>query len=182
MLICCLLAYSSSLAQFYPPYLAQILGFWVTCGVKMMSLCHVWGWQPPQTASHNHIRHTQKVWAYCYAVHRHMVAALHLHIYTHPNGLRFWGCGSIVESNWCHYVMVEAGSQLKLLPTSILDIYKVFEHIDMLSIGIWYQPYTVIPTLLGWDFGALSNLWSQNDVIMSWLGLTATSNCFPQPY
>jgi hypothetical protein len=33
--------------------------------------------------------------------------------------------------------MVEADSHLKLLTTSILDIYKVFEHIEMLSIGIW---------------------------------------------
>jgi hypothetical protein len=33
--------------------------------------------------------------------------------------------------------MVEADGHLKLLPTSILDIYKVFEHIDMLSICIW---------------------------------------------
>jgi hypothetical protein len=32
--------------------------------------------------------------------------------------------------------MVEADSYLKLLPTSILDVYIVFEHIDMLSIGI----------------------------------------------
>jgi hypothetical protein len=32
--------------------------------------------------------------------------------------------------------MVEADSHLKLLPTSILDIYKVFEHIDMMSMGI----------------------------------------------
>jgi hypothetical protein len=32
--------------------------------------------------------------------------------------------------------MVEADSHLKLLPTSILDIYKVFEHIDMLRISI----------------------------------------------
>jgi hypothetical protein len=32
--------------------------------------------------------------------------------------------------------MVEADSHLKLLPTSIFNIYKVFEHIDMLSIGI----------------------------------------------
>ena len=43
--------------------------------------------------------------------------------------------------------MVEADSHLKLLPTSILDIYKVFEHIDMLSIGNsssltqFYPPY-----------------------------------------
>ena len=42
--------------------------------------------------------------------------------------------------------MVEADSHLKLLPASIFDIYKVFEHIDMLvSIGIQCQPYTVIP-------------------------------------
>jgi hypothetical protein len=33
--------------------------------------------------------------------------------------------------------MVEADSHLKLFPMSILDIHKVFEHIDMLSIGIW---------------------------------------------
>ncbi len=73
------------------------------------------------------------------------------------------------------YVMVEADSHLKLLPTSILDIYKVFEYIDMLSIGIQYQPYTVIPTLLGSDFGVLVHLWlwSQSDVIISWLRLTA---------
>jgi hypothetical protein len=33
--------------------------------------------------------------------------------------------------------MVEADSHLKLLPASILHIYKVFEHIDMLSMGMW---------------------------------------------
>ncbi len=53
--------------------------------------------------------------------------------------------------------MVEANSQVKLLPTSILDIYKVIEHIYMLSIGIWLQPYTVIPTLLSSDFGVLGH-------------------------
>jgi hypothetical protein len=61
--------------------------------------------------------------------------------------------------------MVEADSHLKLLPTSILDICKVFAHIDMLSMGIQYQPYTVIPTLLCSDFGALGCLWSQHDRI-----------------
>ncbi len=79
--------------------------------------------------------------------------------------------------------MVEDDGHLKLLPTSILDMYKVIEHIDMLSMGIQYHPYTVIPTLLlGSDFGVLSHLWSQNDVIMSWLRLTATSIGFPHPY
>jgi hypothetical protein len=33
--------------------------------------------------------------------------------------------------------MFEADSHLKLLPPSIKDIYIMFEHIDMLSIGIW---------------------------------------------
>ena len=33
-------------------------------------------------------------------------------------------------------ILVEGYSHLKLLPASILDINKVFEHIDMLSIGI----------------------------------------------
>ena len=59
-----------------------------------------------------------------------------LYSYTHPTWLRFWGFGSHVESKWCNYVMVEADSNLKLLPASILDMYKVFDHIDMLSIGI----------------------------------------------
>ena len=78
--------------------------------------------------------------------------------------------------------MVDADSHLKLLPTSILDTYKVIEHIDILSMGIQYQPYTGIPTLLGSDFGAPGHLWSLNDEIMSWLRLTVTSNCFPPPY
>ena len=91
-------------------------------------------WQPPQTASPIHITHIQRVWAHWYAVHWHTAAALHS--YTHPSWLRFWGSGSLMESKWCHYVMVEAEGHLKLLPTSTLDIYKEFEHIDMLSIGI----------------------------------------------
>jgi hypothetical protein len=79
--------------------------------------------------------------------------------------------------------MVEVDSHLKLLPASILDVYNVFERIDMLSMGIQYQPYTVIPILLlGSDFGVLGHLWSQNDEIMSWLRLTVTSKCFPPPY
>jgi hypothetical protein len=68
--------------------------------------------------------------------------------------LGFWvNC----EVKMMSYVMVETDSHLKLLPTSILDIYKVFEHIDMLSMGIQNQPYKVTPTLLGSDFGVLGH-------------------------
>jgi hypothetical protein len=69
--------------------------------------------------------------------------------------------------------MVEADR----LPPSISDIYKVCEHtdiIDMLLIGIQQQPsYTVIPILVGSDFGVLGHLWSQNDVKKLWSGVFA---------
>ncbi len=116
------------------PYLPQILGFRVTCGVKWCHYVMVEAYSH-LNASHIHIRHIQSVWAHWYTVHGHAESALHC--YTHPTWLRFWGSGSLVESKWCHYVMVEADSHFKLLPPSILNIYKVFEHIDMLSIGIW---------------------------------------------
>jgi hypothetical protein len=101
--------------------------------------------------------------------------------FTHSNRLRFWVSASLVDSKWCHYAMFMADGHLKLLPVSILDIYTVFEHIDMMSIGIQLQPYTVTPTLFGSDFGVMGHLWSQNDVIKSWLRLAAISNCFPHP-
>ncbi len=105
-----------------------------------------------QTASHIHIRHVQSVWAHWYAVNGHTAAALYS--YTYLTWLRFGGTGSLllVESKWWHNVIVEGDSHLKLLPGSILDIYKVFDHIDMLSIGIGLQPCRVLPTLLGSDF------------------------------
>ena len=87
------------------------------------------------TASRIHIRHIQSVWAHSYAVHGHASAALNS--YNHLTWLLFWGSAwSLVESKWCHYVMVGTDSRLKFLSTSILDIYNVFEYIDMLSIGI----------------------------------------------
>ncbi len=46
------------------------------------------------------------------------------------------GSGSLVESKFCHDLMIEVYIHLKLLPASTLDIYKVFEHIDVLFTGI----------------------------------------------
>jgi hypothetical protein len=119
-----------------PTPLGSYLGFCANCRVKMMwLLCHGWGWQPPQTASCIHSEHKEIVWVHWYAVHWHTVTALQS--YTHLTFLRFWGLGSLVESKWCdHYVMVEADGYLKLLPSSIVDMYKMFEHIDMLSMDI----------------------------------------------
>ncbi len=134
-LMCCPWAYSSSLTQLYTQYLAQILGV----------LGHLWSQNDiirswlRLTATSNcsliHItRYIQTVWTNWSAVHGHTVAALHSH--THTSWLGFLGSGSLVESKWCHNVMVEADCHLKWLPSSIFSIYKVFEHIYMLSMGI----------------------------------------------
>ena len=78
--------------------------------------------------------------------------------------------------------MVEADSHLYQLTPFILDIYKVFECIDMMSKGIQLQLYEVLPTPLGYDFGVLGHMSSRNDAITSWLRLTATSNNFSHPH
>ena len=57
--------------------------------------------------------------------------------------------------------MVEADSNLKLLPASMYDIYTLFEHINVLSIGIQLQPYTVTPPVLGSNFGILGHVESK---------------------
>jgi hypothetical protein len=97
-----------------------------------------------------HIGHRQTVWAHWHAVHGHTVAALHS--YTHLTWLRLGfrvTCGvkmMSIRHGWGWGPPQTASS-------SILDIDKLFEHIDMMSIVIQEQPYAVIPTLLGSDFG-----------------------------
>ncbi len=157
----------------------ESFGFWVTRGVKIMWLCHGWDWQPPQLASHIHIGHIQCVWANWYAIHGHTISPLHS--YSHPLGSDFGVLGHLWSKNDVIMSLLRLTSPQTASHIHIRHI-QVFEHIDMLSIGIWLQPYTVIPTLLGSDFGVLGHLWSQNDVTTSGLMLTATWSCFPPPY
>ena len=158
--------------------MAHILWFWVTCVVKMVSLCHGWGWQPLQTACHIHFRHKQSVWTHWYAVHRHMAVAPNS--YTQCTWVRFCDPGSLVESTWYHYVMAEADSQLKLLLASILNIKKCLS-----TLIYCFQAYSsslkqLYPPYLGHIW--VCHLCSQNDVITSWLRLTVTSNCCLRPH
>jgi hypothetical protein len=46
--------------------------------------------------------------------------------------------------------MAEAGSHLKLLPTSILEIYKVFEHIDICQWAYGSSLKQLCPHYLGY--------------------------------
>jgi hypothetical protein len=52
----------------------------------------------------------------------------------------------------CCGVTDEAVDHHLLHPTSILDVYKVFNHLHMLWMGIWVHRYTVIPVQVGGKF------------------------------
>ena len=45
--------------------------------------------------------------------------------------------------------MVEAPNPLGVHPTSMSYVYKVFQHLDMLWMGIRKYPYTVTPVQVG---------------------------------
>ncbi len=52
--------------------------------------------------------------------------------------------------------MVEADIHLRLLDTSILDIYKVFEPLICCLKGVWMHPHTVTLAKLASDLGSCS--------------------------
>ena len=88
-----------------------------------------------------------------------------------------------LKRKWCHNIMDEADVPLKLLHTSILDIYKVIESLVCCLKGIWVHPSTITPARLAPDLGtSQGHLWSDNDVITSRLRLISTSDPFMHPY
>ncbi len=107
-----------------------------------MPLRDGWGWHPPQTAFHIHIRHVQSVWGIAMLSRGHFSAPLYF--YTGQVDPRFLILWSLVEWKWCHFIIVEAHIYLRLLPTSILDIYKVFEPLVCSLIGVWVQHYIIM--------------------------------------
>ena len=79
--------------------------------------------------------------------------------------------------------MVEADIHLRLLHTSILDIYKVFKPLISCCLKvIWVFPYTVTPAKLTPDLGIQGHLWSGNDATTSCLSLIFTSDHCIHPY
>jgi hypothetical protein len=144
-----------------------------------MSLCHGWGWCPPQTTSYIHIWHIWRVWAIVMLSQGHMGAPIPLH---QPSWPQIWE----VRVTWGVEMIPqhrdEADIPLKLLHASILDIYKVIEPLVCCLKGIWVHPYTITPARLAPDLGSQGHLWSDNDVITSWLRLISTSDPFMHPY
>jgi hypothetical protein len=64
--------------------------------------------------------------------------------------------------------MVEAPNPLGVHPTSMSYVYKVFQHLDMLWMGIWVRPYTVMPVQVGSGFYEIGVGQSLSDVVISW--------------
>ena len=54
--------------------------------------------------------------------------------------------------------MVEAVEPFKLYPTSMSYIYKEFEHLKQLWMGIWQHTHTVTTTELSPDLGELAEI------------------------
>ena len=62
----------------------------------------------------------------------------------------------------------EATNPQRLHPTSILDVYKVFDHFEMLWMGIWERTYAVLHVQVGVNFRK-NGVWpSLYDVVRSW--------------
>ena len=57
-----------------------------------------------------------------------------------------------------HYAIVEAVEPFKLHPTSMSYIYKVFEHLKQLWMGIWQHTHTVTTTDASSDLGELAEI------------------------
>ncbi len=159
--ICCPWTYGSCLKQLYPHYLAQILGFSVTCGVKMMSLHHGWEFQPTQTSSCIQIWTIKSVRAHSYDVHWGKGSSLK-QLYPHylTRILRFWVTCGVKTILLCHgwgWQPTQTASRIH-----IRHIQKVWPH--------WYAAhghevaaiisYTHTTWLIIWGSGSLVKMMS----------------------
>ena len=125
----------------------------------------------------------QSIGPHWYAVHVHFVAASsYVYSYSHPkvmSAAAATAVGSLLLLKWCHIIMVEADCHLNLLPASILDMYKVFEHIDMLSIGLRLRDIG-----LGNELDGDNDDGNKDDNKNNWchvivLNITKTGGCLP---
>ena len=56
------------------------------------------------------------------------------------------------------YAITEAAEPFKLHPTSMLYIYKVFDHLKQLWMGIWQHTHTITTTEVSPDLGEFTEI------------------------
>ncbi len=98
------------------------------CGVMVGAVNHHWLHPTSILDVHKVIEHLHMLWMGIW-VRPYTVIPV-------PVGVKFWKFGCKVKPKWQCGVMVEAVNHHWLHPTSILDVYKVIEHLHMLWIGI----------------------------------------------
>ena len=67
-------------------------------------------------------------------------------------------------------------------PYSILDVYEVFEHLEMLWMEIWVHTYAVLHVQVGVNFRKNGEWPRLYDVAVSCLRLLTPVDCIPHPY
>ena len=102
---------------------------------------------PLWSASHIHIICIQSVSAPWYAVDGYMGPPLYCYASAGWGG--FW---ETLEPKWWFNVMVEAQTPCGVHSTSISYICKVFQHLNILWMGIWVHPHTGMPVQVGGQF------------------------------
>jgi hypothetical protein len=111
---------------------------------------------------------------------------MHLCRITCAGGGEFEGKWGMAEPVWCCGVMVEAANPHWLHPTSMLDVYKVFEDLEMLWMGIWVHPYAFNTSCRwGWiwgemgygracmthiHIGCIKSVWAPKDAVDGYMG------------
>jgi len=87
------------------------------------------------------------------------------------------------EPERCCNVVVEATNPHRLHPTSkSYVVYKVFQHLAKLWMGIWVRPYTMLCLCRsGVEFRKIGVGQSLSDVVISWFRLQTCLECIPHP-
>jgi hypothetical protein len=67
---------------------------------------------------------------------------------------------------WYHDTIVEAVEPFKLHPTSMSYIYKLFEHLKQLWMGIWQHIHSITTTEVSPDLGKFSDIIYDENVEM----------------
>ncbi len=105
--------------------------------------------------------------SYIYWVFKHL-KQLWMGIWQHTHTVTITDVPQIWESSlksymmsvwkWSHYAIVEAVEPFKLHPTSMSYIYKVFEYLEQLWMGIWQHIHTVTTTEVFPDLGEFTEI------------------------
>jgi hypothetical protein len=105
----------------------------------------------------------------------------HIHTVTTTEDRRFPRFEKVLWSHmmlmwkWSHFAIIETVEPFKLHPISMSYIYKVFEHLEQLWMGIWQQIHTITTTDVSSDLGEFTEI--RDDVSVEMIPLRYRWGC-----